>query len=83
MIFYRVRVTVDYADTSRDPSEIVTNVDKAFLSEQDAIKFAKSYISEKFSHPSRNVPDKLIRSKETILDVCSWGEVLTIERVTD
>lgn len=83
MTYYRVKVEVDYADTWRDPSEIVTRIDKIFLTEQDAIRFAQSYISEHFSHPSRSVPDKLSRTKETIIDICSWGEVLTIERIED
>ena len=79
---YKMSVTYNAADTSRDPDDIVLVCEKFYRTKEGLLKGIKEYIQEHFYKKDLADEIKLDKIEDfVVMDWCSWGEVITVTKV--
>lgn len=79
---YKMNVTYNAADTSRDPDDIVLVCEKFYQTKEELLKGVKEYIQEHFYKKELAEEAKLDNIEDfAIMDWCSWGHVISVTKI--
>lgn len=76
---YKVYTMVNYAETSKDADDIVTQEIAYKDKLEDALDVANKFIKEKFFH--KNTELKKVGQNYEATDFCSWGKTIIVEPI--
>ena len=79
---YRIYTKVNYADTSRDPSDI--HIEELGVTDnlEKAKQFSNDYIKNHFFRKNTELSE-MTNGDFFAFDFCSWGKLLVIEKMKE